>query len=239
VDLFFEVLATVVMVVLVVVLPVLGYRGYARLQADVTRDPGARMRMYRRSTVRKWCLVPPILVIAWWRGDEATVSIDVPYAWVLVVVLLAALAAGSVLVVLRSRDAESARELTDAADSFAAILPRTPEERRMFVLVAITAGVTEELAYRAFMIGYLHWLAPGLGPYWLLLLSSAIFGSGHAYQGVRGVVTTGVLGLVLGFVYLTTGLLAAVVIHSVVDLRALLIPLGPTQPAAEPEATGS
>jgi membrane protease YdiL (CAAX protease family) len=59
----------------------------------------------------------------------------------------------------------------------------------------------------------------------LVLVAAAGFGLAHAYQGVAGVLTTGVLGGVLAAVYLQTGsLLLPVVLHVVIDLRFLLVP---------------
>jgi uncharacterized protein len=51
------------------------------------------------------------------------------------------------------------------------------------------------------------------------------FGLAHAYQGRVGIVTTGVLGGVMAAVYLDTGsLLLPVVLHTLIDLRFLLVP---------------
>jgi membrane protease YdiL (CAAX protease family) len=56
-------------------------------------------------------------------------------------------------------------------------------------------------------------------------VAGAVFGLAHAYQGVTGVVTTGVLGGVLAALYLGTGsLLLPVVLHALIDLRFLLVP---------------
>jgi hypothetical protein len=38
-----------------------------------------------------------------------------------------------------------------------------------------------------------------------LLATSALFGAMHAYQGLSGIIATGLTGLVFGGVYLTTG----------------------------------
>lgn len=56
-------------------------------------------------------------------------------------------------------------------------------------------------------------------------MAAAGFGLAHAYQGPAGVLTTGVLGGVLAAVYLQSGsLLLPMALHTVIDLRFLLVP---------------
>jgi uncharacterized protein len=51
------------------------------------------------------------------------------------------------------------------------------------------------------------------------------FGLAHAYQGLVGIVPTGLLGGIMAAVYLQTGsLLLPVLLHAVIDLRFLLVP---------------
>ncbi|MEM9385545.1 MAG: type II CAAX endopeptidase family protein [Pseudomonadota bacterium] len=67
------------------------------------------------------------------------------------------------------------------------------------------AGPAEELYFRGIMI---HQLGKGLGPTRLgtaltLFVPALVFGVGHLYyQGPRGLITTGVIGLTLGILYL-------------------------------------
>ncbi|MGH9016358.1 MAG: CPBP family intramembrane glutamic endopeptidase [Acidimicrobiales bacterium] len=47
----------------------------------------------------------------------------------------------------------------------------------------------------------------------------------HAYQGILGVVLTGVMGLVLGFAMWNSGsLIPVIVFHALIDLRTLALP---------------
>jgi membrane protease YdiL (CAAX protease family) len=115
-----------------------------------------------------------------------------------------------------------------AAKKLAFLLPSTGEERRWWWLVCITAGVCEEFVYRGFLLHYLHVLPFHLSLTWALVASSVIFGIGHLYQGVAGAVQTAVAGFLFGCLFLITGsLLVPMVVHAVVDLRALaLLPKG-------------
>jgi membrane protease YdiL (CAAX protease family) len=113
-----------------------------------------------------------------------------------------------------------------------ALLPRTRLERRLFAVVGMTAGICEEWLYRGFFLAVVAALAPGSSATVLVLVAAAGFGLAHAYQGLVGVLTTGLLGGVLAAVYLQTGsLLLPVLLHAAIDLRFLLVP-----PSALPAA---
>lgn len=96
------------------------------------------------------------------------------------------------------------------------IVPRTRGEFALFALVAVNGGIMEELAYRGFLI----WaFAPLAGLWGAALLSSLIFGLGHAYQGAKGIVRTGALGLFFAVGYvLTRSLWWLMLTHMMVNL---------------------
>lgn len=105
------------------------------------------------------------------------------------------------------------------------LLPRTGRERRAFAALSVAAGFGEELAYRGYAIVGLGLLAAG--PWAAAALSSAVFGLLHAYQGVEGVVRTGLTGFALAAGVLLSGsLLPAIAAHILVDLVAGLL-VGP------------
>jgi membrane protease YdiL (CAAX protease family) len=108
-------------------------------------------------------------------------------------------------------------------------------ERSVFALLAVTAGVCEELLFRGFGIAYLRWLWPGSPRVAVIAITAVAFGLVHLYQGPRGVVLTGLVGAYLAWLVLSTGsLLPAMVIHALLDLRILALPdLTPTGPTVE------
>ena len=83
------------------------------------------------------------------------------------------------------------------------------------------AAVVEELAYRGWILnrcaelGQFSRSAWGAG----LLFSSLLFGVVHAYQGLSGMIATGLTGVVFGVTYLATGrnLWAAMIAHGTLD----------------------
>jgi membrane protease YdiL (CAAX protease family) len=72
------------------------------------------------------------------------------------------------------------------------ILPQSPIEILPFLGLAVTAGVCEEFLYRGFALAALH--RAGLPVWSAVLLSSALFGLAHLYQGRGGLAGTMILG---------------------------------------------
>lgn len=85
----------------------------------------------------------------------------------------------------------------------------------------LSAAVGEELVFRAFL---LHQLDQMLGRHrggrlLAALAAGVVFGLMHAAQGISGVLLTGIVGTLLGVVYLRSGrnLYALVVAHGLID----------------------
>lgn len=101
------------------------------------------------------------------------------------------------------------------------MLPRTREERRVFAFLSVAAGVGEEVAYRGYA---LLALSPALGTTGALVVTSAVFGVLHAYQGAIGIVRTGLMGAVLAGGFLMSGsLVPAILAHVLIDLIGGLV----------------
>lgn len=197
---------------LVAVLPLL-LAGQARLAWDVPTELPRRL-LYRSSSIALWILAALTALAA---TSSALGPADLglrglpaaPFlGWTLAIL-------GAGVASLFAARAFGIRE----TPLLQYLLPRTRAERLEFVGVAVTAGITEELVFRGFLITALS-AAPGG---WVLatLVSAGLFGFIHGYQGVAGSVRAGLLGLLLAVPFLATGsLLPSMVAHTALDLVA-------------------
>ena len=101
------------------------------------------------------------------------------------------------------------------------ILPRNGRELAVFLLVAVTAGIWEELLYRGFLIWF---LAPYATLWGAVALSTAVFALGHVYQGWRGLPRSGFLGLLFALGYVASGSLWwLIALHALIDVYGGLV----------------
>lgn len=195
---------------LVVGLPIIGVWQQRELKRRLVQDSGLRLTLYRQAISRQWVLAGAALGIVGMAGlSPAAAGLRPGFGAVstLAVVFTVVLLVGALFV--RSK---------------AALLPVTRPERRLFVGVALTAGVAEELLFRGFLMLYLtdvvgwSWQSAAAG-------SAIAFGLNHLYQGVGPALTSAAAGYLLAEVYLQTGsLLLPVLIHAAIDLRTVVRP---------------
>jgi membrane protease YdiL (CAAX protease family) len=102
------------------------------------------------------------------------------------------------------------------------LMPTTGQEKKMFAGLSFCAGFGEEIAYRGYAMTTMIVItgSTSVG----LILTSLIFGVLHSYQGLIGVIRTGILGLLMGAVFLQTGSLwPPIIAHTLIDLMAGLV----------------
>jgi membrane protease YdiL (CAAX protease family) len=225
------VLATVLAVALVLLQPWLGRRRYRRLVDAVAGRfdrPDARLHHYRRGMINEWLAVGVVAIIGW-LADRTPSSIGLqrgPHYSDAVTQTAEVAAVLAISALLFRLGRPGVRQiLRRQVRSFEALLPRTTKEKATFALLAVTAGVCEEILFRGFGIAYLRWLWPAAPRNTVIALTAAAFGFAHLYQGARGVLLTGIIGAYLAWVTITTGsLLPAMVMHALLDLRILALP---------------
>jgi uncharacterized protein len=118
----------------------------------------------------------------WNRFGDFLIDLAVAFLfWMVVVVALAV-----VQYFVRYNSIEAAGRL----------LPRSVPEVVMFLVLSVTAGFCEEFIFRGYLQRqFLAWT----GRAWVAILAQAlVFGSGHLYQGWRGVVAITVYGALFG-----------------------------------------
>jgi len=89
----------------------------------------------------------------------------------------------------------------------------------LFVVLSLTAGICEEFLFRGFVMAALF--RAGLDTWLVAVLSSAMFGLAHLYQGKGGSLGTGILGALFALVRIIyNNLVPAMVWHSALDVVA-------------------
>ncbi len=104
------------------------------------------------------------------------------------------------------------------------LLPRTALDKSLWVIMSLAAGICEEASFRGFVLTKLNlWIKN----WWLTsLVSSLFFGLGHLYQGVGGVILTGIYGLLFCLLFIwRKSLFPGILAHTLQDAIALLIPI--------------
>lgn len=102
--------------------------------------------------------------------------------------------------------------------AFSMILPTTKKEKRLWNFVSLTAGITEEIIYRGFLIFAFSYLFPNLSIGAVIFLASLLFGLAHTYQGVSGVIRTMAIGVFFSLLYVSLdSILPVIVLHFFID----------------------
>ena len=206
---------------LVVVQPLVGYYRFTRLTAAPGPIPTPRkLRLYAIVVASQWVLTA---AAAWVLARRGLALADLglhgapPVLATLAAVLATLAVLGGTWLSLRTLAREPGAALPSHLVKVVRILPVSGAERIGFTLVALTAGVCEEILYRGYLVYAFDRVLPS--SWWSMLLAAALFGTAHAYQGVRGMVATGLLGAFLGAVYVAGGSLwPGIFLHAVVDL---------------------
>lgn len=212
------------------------FRGdFGRLSAlAAMQPPGWRRRRYRLWIAKSWLLFAgPALIALLLLGRLGDV-VAMPREFLGLAALAGypapifgegiaiGLIAGSVLgggwALLRRRKGKPPAMLGD----FSALLPRDRGELWLASGSAISAGITEELYFRLIIPLLIAKLTGdamlGFG------LSAVLFALAHRYQKWLGVIATGLIGVLLSYLYLQSGALwVAMAAHAVIDFNGLVL----------------
>jgi membrane protease YdiL (CAAX protease family) len=211
-----------VLIVLLWPVYVAAYR-YPRLRRDLQAAvPGARLRAYAEGMAVEWLLLALLLVL--WFGLGRTLGdlgVALSSGWrlwlgavvMVVVMLLLTLQRYRIL-----RDREMQEQLKKSLVHVSALLPTNGREMATFYALSVTAGVCEEILYRGYVLWYIADVTGVVGG---VLLSSALFGLAHAYQGTKGMLQTGAVGLVLAILFVLSGTLwIPIILHAFLDINS-------------------
>ena len=219
--------------------PWLGRIWYERARKKIASgDPNAKVGFYR-SLVAEQIGATSLVIVIWRLGDISAGALGLVaprhWGWTLAatVILVSALLRSALK--LRSKGEKIRKKLDDMAG---ALMPDTHRERIWFGGVSVGAGISEELVFRGFLFYYFALYVPQMNTLEKVLVVSLFFGLAHLYQGWQGALGTGIVGLVMGGLYVATGsLLMPMVVHAAIDWRVLLM-LPPQPPPELAQAVG-
>ncbi|WP_307592208.1 CPBP family intramembrane glutamic endopeptidase [Paenibacillus wynnii] len=211
---------------LAVGVPVWGYYSYKKFKIDILSHPGKRMTYYRRTVIELWTMAAVFAGYVYGSGISwSKLGFGgADWGW-LSILFFAELVIFIVAPLIMVAFVRGYRETMDRQfQSIGDFLPGTTREKRFWIVISLTAGVCEELLFRSFLFYYLPLLLPGLSGVWVIVISSLIFGLGHCYQGIKGILSTAVLGGLFGCLYYFTGsVMLCMLLHFLIDARILAL----------------
>ena len=190
------------------------------VRALADQVPGTRRRVYRNLIVLEWACAAAVVAL-WVTHHRTWAALHLGAGRPLSTAVGAVFVAGYValaLVQIRALAANPERLARFAARQakMDPLAPRTTGEHRLFAVLAVSAGLCEELLYRGFALWYFTQVT---GPVPGFALAAVLFGLGHLYLGRMHVVRTAIVGAVFGLLVIGTGSLwLAIVLHTAMDL---------------------
>lgn len=189
-------------------------------------EAGVLMLEYNDTLRILWGGALLILCVWYWAGRSlAGLGIFFDYStpnlvgWAVAIVVSLVLAAQVREVGRNPKAAESVRNHLKNEPGVMRIMPTTRQEYSRFQFLSVTAGITEEIIFRAYLIWFFSFWMP---VWWAALVALAVFTGAHLYQeSAKSVLKVAAIGVFLTAAYLLSGsLLVAIVLHIVVDLTS-------------------
>jgi membrane protease YdiL (CAAX protease family) len=207
---------------LIVVLPWRGRQRMRKLMALPSVSGRERIQLYVTTVLFQWTLA----ALVGWRALARGITwreLGIANRWTPPVLLLTIVGAALIAVGhwanLRRMAALNHPAIERLRAMGARLFPRSPGEAFFYVLLALTAGCCEEFIFRGFVIAALF--RAGFSAWIVVLLSSAMFGIAHLYQGKGGSVGTGILGTLFAIAKIAyRSLLPVLVWHAALDIVA-------------------
>lgn len=235
-----EILFWIFILFTIVYEPIIGYFGYKKFEKRLEINSHARLNYYKNIMLGLW--LPTIFIILLILFTDITfedVGITLPtinteilgpiityttlaFAAFYFIVLLIYIVSFYVNESFRKKFIESKKKQYNDT-SIVALLPVTKSEKKAWTYVSITAGVTEEIIYRGFLVFAVAYLFPGLSIWIVMMIASILFGLAHTYQGAGNVIRTTIIGYLFTILYIGLGsILPIIVLHFLIDYIAKL-----------------
>jgi len=214
----------VMLAIIVVGLPLEGLLTVKNTRARLRSGaPGVRVTHYTSTIMLLWGVSLPILVM-WavsergWDalGFQIQTGMMPLIGWILAALMTAFFIYQFVLVSASEKVRQQFRDGLLKDDVMAGFMPNTADERHLFNLLAITAGITEEIIFR----GYLIWAFSLFLPIWAAAIGSLlVFTILHIYQGAKNLLPIFLMGALVTLIFVLSGSIwPAIAVHVFVDI---------------------
>jgi membrane protease YdiL (CAAX protease family) len=205
---------------LLLVQGVLSYRGAIRFGKLPALAEGHRVALYERTMISEWMMLGLVLAGVWWHGSSLLTVLGERWRslgqflrdlGIAILFLMVTIAIGSVFG--HGRGDESATR---------SLLPQGQTEIWLWVALSVTAGICEEAIFRGYF--QRQFIAATKNVPAGIVLSAAMFGAAHLYQGVSHALQIGLLGVMGGIVaYWCNSVRPGMIAHSLQDILGGLV----------------
>lgn len=221
--------------------PIYGYYDFQKFKVNVITNPHAREKYYINSIVGLWA--PTLYIILLVLFTELTFnqigftlpSINTNVFGPIITYTVFALTGIYILAILyymigyhvsiniRTKLTEAKNREKEKSE-YLAIMPVSKREKKLWNYVSITAGLTEEIIYRGFLIFAFSYFFPNLSVWFVVIFASLLFGLAHTYQGLlSGVLRTAIVGLIFSVLYMgLNSIIPLILLHFLIDYMAKL-----------------
>ncbi len=228
---FFLLVFIVLLMILTIYLPVSGRKEIEKVKKGIADGDYSKRLEFYYSTIF-WPWLPVLLIfslipmsgisldslgIRWINIDTSSLSKWIIYPTIGFYVLYLLYNVYSIIIFKTNKESR-AKIANSIPEDSRWVLPVTQKEKRVWTLLSISAGTTEEIIYRGYLFYTLAVVFPGLSILQILFISTLIFGIGHIYLGKEAIKST-MLGLVFGIFYIVfNSLIPVIIIHIAQDL---------------------
>lgn len=103
------------------------------------------------------------------------------------------------------------------------LIAQNHKERLIASHLSLAAGICEELFFRLLLPVAMVSILGADYTVIALIISTALFGLAHLYQGIGGIIVTAIVGMIFTLLYVATGsILLVIAIHILIDLRSIV-----------------
>ena len=201
-----------------VIAPYHGWRNYPKFLEMLKNDPaGIRRSVYLSNMLALW-VITLLVLSAWFYAERPVADVGLtPLSGQSALISLAIVIVAIDVSIVFYRTVmrlDQKYNWTFVPE----LLPRNKAELHLFLALSATAGITEEILFRGYLIWYLSQFGNSVSA---AIGSSLIFAVAHAYQGAKAIAVIFPIGLLFAFLYLYSGsLLPPILLHAAINSYA-------------------